>query len=54
MALAILLRFTDRDTARRCYQAFKWDCIATLPDSDFRLRSEVVREWLAVHAGAGE
>ena len=54
LALAVLLRFTDRDTARRHYQAFKWDCIATLPEGDFRLRGEVVRAWLAVYAGAGE
>ena len=38
LALAVLLRFTDRDTARRYYRVFKWDCIATLPQTDFRSR----------------
>ena len=54
LALAILLRFTSRHTAERHYQAFKWDCIATLPKADFRLRGEVVREWLAEKAGERE
>ena len=50
LALAVLLRFADRETARRCYQAFKWECIATLPQADFRLRGEDVRAWLAEKA----
>ena len=54
LALAILLRFADRATARRVYQAFKWECIATLPQADFRLRGEDVRAWLAAKAAEPE
>ena len=43
MALAILLRLADRATAERFYQAFKWECIAPMPDTDF---SMPVRGWL--------
>lgn len=46
LALAILLHFVDRATATRLYQAFKWDCIATLPQEDFQLRGEEVLAWL--------
>ena len=38
LALAILLRATDRGTAAAHYQAFKWDVIAKLPQADFSLR----------------
>ena len=51
LALAILLRFADRATAVRHYQAFKWACIANLPEADFRLRGKDVRAWLASNAG---
>ena len=47
LALAILLRFTNEATAVRHYQAFTNDWIATLPEADFQLPGEVVREWLA-------
>ena len=47
LALAILLRATDRETAVAHYQAFNWDVIATLPQEDFSLRLAKVRDWLA-------
>ena len=53
LALAVLLRFADRETARRCYQAFKWECNATLPQADFRVGGEAVWACLAEQAGGG-
>ena len=47
LALAILLRATDRETAVAHYQAFKWDVIAKLPQVDVSLRLAKVRDWLA-------
>ena len=47
LALAILLRASDRETAAAHYQAFKWDVIAKLPPEDFTLRLAKVRDWLA-------
>ena len=50
LALAILLRATDRETAVAHYQAFKWDVIATLPQEDFSLRLAKIRDWLVSRA----
>ena len=50
LALAILLRATDRETAVAHYQTFKWDVIAKLPQADFSLRLAKVRDWLASRA----
>ena len=47
LALAILLRATNRETAVAHYQAFKWDVVAKLPQGDFSLRLAKVRDWLA-------
>ena len=47
LALAILLRATDRETAVAHYQAFKWDVIAKLPQEDFSLHLAKIRDWLA-------
>ena len=47
LALAILLRATDRETALAHYQAFKWDLIAKRPQADFSLRLAKVRDGLA-------
>ena len=52
LALAILLRATDRETALAHYQAFQWEIIATLPQADFSLRLATVREWLAARTGS--
>ena len=46
LALAILLRLSDRATAERFYQAFKWECIAPMPDADFSMTVRAVRGWL--------
>ncbi|MBA7465149.1 hypothetical protein ES707_00311 [subsurface metagenome] len=37
LALAILLRFLSNHEALSRYQQFKWDVIATLPQSDFEI-----------------
>ena len=50
LALAILVRATDRETAVAHYQAFKWDVIAQLPQADFSLRLANVHDWLASRA----
>jgi len=48
LALTILLRATDRETAVAHHQAFKWDLmIAKLPQADFSLHLAKVRDWLA-------
>ena len=46
LALAILLHLADRATAERFYQAFKWECIAPMPDTDFSMPVRAVRGWL--------
>ena len=47
LALAILLRLTDREAAERLYQAFKWECISPLPpEADFSMPVRAVRSWL--------
>lgn len=46
-ALAILLEFTDQDTALKLYQDFKRDIIASFKsDQDFRLANRDVNYWL--------
>ena len=52
LALAILLRATDRETALAHYQAFQWEVIAALPQADFSLRLATVREWLVAKSGS--
>ena len=52
LALAILLRATDHDTALAQYEAFKRKVIATLPRGDFALRLASVHEWLAARTGS--
>ena len=47
IALALLLRATDRASAVAHYQALKWDVIARLPRADFTLALSTVRDWLA-------
>jgi hypothetical protein len=41
LALAILLEFTDKDTALTNYQNFKWNVIACLPQADFERQIDV-------------
>ena len=52
LALAILLRATDRDTALAQHEAFTREVIATLPQGDFSLRLASVHEWLAARTGS--
>ena len=49
LALALLLRFTDKETARNNYQKFKWDVVANLPQSNFVMTDQTIQEWLNVH-----
>lgn len=46
LALAILLEFTDEETARRLYQKFKWNVIAGLSHDSFILPAYVVEEFI--------
>jgi hypothetical protein len=41
LALAILLKFTDRETAIRLHQRFKQQIIAPLPQASFRIEINV-------------
>ena len=50
LALALLLRATDRASAVAHYQTFKWEVIARLPQSDFTLSLSTVRDWLALRS----
>ena len=52
LALAILLRATDRETALAQYEAFKRELVAALPQADFSLRLASVHEWLAARPGS--
>ena len=46
LALAILLEFTDKDTAFRLHQGFKWDVIARLSnEEDFEIKIDV-KKWI--------
>ena len=47
LALALLLRATDRTNAVAHFQAFKWEVIARLPQADFTLALVTVHDWLA-------
>ena len=47
LALALLLRATDKASAVAHYQAFKWEVIARLPRADVTLAISTIRDWLA-------
>jgi hypothetical protein len=49
LALAILLRFTDRDNAARLHQSFKFDHVAHWPQDQPLDQHVDVRHWLAAH-----
>lgn len=46
LALAILLHYTSAMFAMEHYQNFKWDVIASLPQSDFSLDEADVHTWI--------
>jgi len=46
LALAILLEFTDIDTAVKHYSDFKWAFLACLKEDTFELDSDVVKKWI--------
>jgi hypothetical protein len=46
LALGILLKFTDIETATRFYQDFKFGVIARLPQADFVLPIKTVEDWI--------
>ena len=47
LALALLLRATDRASAVAHYHTFKWEVIARLPQADFTMTLSTVRDWFA-------
>lgn len=47
-ALAILLKFTNKNTALNLHQNFKWDIIAKLPQADFEVRLDIGK-WILKH-----
>lgn len=50
LALAILLKVTDKDTAVKNYQQFKWDHVAKwTPGEDFFVEVDI-QEWLEKQA----
>jgi hypothetical protein len=49
LALAILLKFESNTAALSHYQLFKWDIIAKLPEADFELPMDTVRQWIMEH-----
>lgn len=46
LALAILLKETDKKTAQQLYQIFKDEVIAALPKEEWMLKSGVVHVWI--------
>jgi hypothetical protein len=48
LALAILLEVTNKETALKYYQDFKFDIIAKLPQKDFEIELDV-KKWLNEH-----
>lgn len=46
LALNILLLYTNRETADRLYQCFKWQFIATMPPAGGVIKGETIRAWL--------
>lgn len=46
LALNILLRFTDKETAWRHHQDFKWEFIAKIQDQGARIKGETIKRWL--------
>ena len=51
LALALLLRTTDRESALAHQAAFTWQVIAQLPQADFELPVTAVHGWLASRRG---
>ena len=47
LALALLLRATEHETALEHYEAFQWEIIARLPRADFELPVAAVHDWIA-------
>lgn len=45
LALAIMLKFTNKETAQRLYQDFKWEVIAGLPRGDFEIELDI-KQWI--------
>ena len=54
LALAILLKFTSQENARRWYHPFKWAVVARLPqERDFILTGDQVQSWLEAGRSKG-
>ena len=50
LALALLLHFSDEDTAQKLYQDFKWDVICNL-SPNFEMGSDFVTNWIKIKNG---
>lgn len=50
LALAILLKFTDKETAVRLHQSFNREIIAKLPQSDFEIEVNI-KKWIKEEIG---
>jgi len=48
LALAILLRAVGKEKALKHYQRFKWEIIATLPQTNFAINVDI-KKWLEAH-----
>lgn len=49
LALNILAKFTDRETAEELHQVFKWDYIAKLPFEGGTIKGREIKKWLRQH-----
>lgn len=54
LALNILARFVDDDTALRLCQAFKWDVVAKIPTEGGVINRADVIAWLRAHGVEGD
>jgi hypothetical protein len=46
LALGLLLHFVKKADAVKNYQQFKWDIVAQLPQADFEIPTEQVKDWI--------
>lgn len=49
LALAILLKETDRETAEKLYMRFKAEVVAAFPKEKWEYTSEQVNAWIQTH-----
>ena len=55
LALALLLHYRkDKYFSVRWYQDFKWEVIASLPQTDFEIPEKKVTDWIELKKGSHE